>query len=45
MLTDIRQVPGGFEARIAFLNDLSNGQQRSLRARGLQTRRLTTLQR
>jgi hypothetical protein len=43
--TDIRQMSGGFEARIALLIDLSNGQQRSSRARGLQTRRLTTLQR
>ena len=28
------QIPGGFEARIALLNDLSNGQQRLPRARG-----------
>ena len=28
----------GFEARVAFLNDFSNGQQRSSRARGVQSR-------
>jgi hypothetical protein len=31
LLSDIRQIPGGFDARIALLNDLSNGQQRSSR--------------
>jgi hypothetical protein len=31
----IRQIPGGFEARIALLNDLSNRQRRSSRARGV----------
>ena len=35
----------GFEARVAFLNDFSNGQQRSSRARGVQSRQSTTLQR
>ena len=45
LLRGIRQMPGGFGARIALLNDLSNGQQRSSRARGFQSRRLTTLER
>jgi hypothetical protein len=35
----------GFEARVAFLNDFSNGQQRASRARGVQSRQSTTLQR
>jgi peptide/nickel transport system substrate-binding protein len=32
------QILGRFQARIALLNDLSNGQQRPSRARGIQTR-------
>jgi hypothetical protein len=36
--SDIRQIPGGFDARIALLNDLNDGQQRSSRARGMQSR-------
>ena len=39
--TDICQIP----TRFALLNDLSNGRQRSSRARGDQSRRLTTQQR
>ena len=38
------QIPGGFEARIALLNDLSNGQQRSSLKR-LSKPPLTTLER
>src|SRR5262249_2315210 len=36
---------GGFEARVALLNDFSNGQRRSWRARSIQSRRLVMLQR
>src|SRR5215831_16307682 len=35
LLSDIRQIPDGFEARIALLNDLSNGQQRASPANGV----------
>jgi hypothetical protein len=43
IIIDIRQIPGGFKTRIALLYDVSNGQERSSRARGVQTGRLTTL--
>jgi hypothetical protein len=43
--SDIRQIPGGFEARIALLNVLSNGQQCSSRGRGVLSRPLTMLHR
>ena len=43
--TDIRPIPGGFETRIGLLYDMSNGQERSSRGTGVQTGRLTTLQR
>jgi hypothetical protein len=33
-LTDIRQIPGGFEARIALVDDLGKGKSPSPRARG-----------
>jgi hypothetical protein len=35
VLTDIRQIPSEFEARVALLNELSNGQQRLPGATGV----------
>jgi hypothetical protein len=42
---NIRQIPGGIEARIALLNELSNGRQRLPRATGVQNRGLTAQRR